>query len=347
MAKLCILDSVGCALAGSKADIGPPVIDLAKYLGERPESPLIGTDNKVSCTNAAFANAEMANALDFDDTYLWSGHVGSTVVQTALAVGCAEHVSGEDLITAVILGYEVSTRIGPLILHPKFLSVKTSGHGFLIFGAAAVAAKLLGLNMEQTTWAMGIAGATTAVYSDEKCCINPLNAELGAPMVKNNYGLFAELGIRAALLAKRGYTGPINILEGEEGFPVMLGAHNYNSTDLEMIVKDLRGSPRIMENWFKPYPCCLDSHPPIDAALQIIEEHQLNLNEIDEFIVKTVSSKALSPNAKAVIPKNLRSAMARKDAQRMLPIRGRSTMYPRIFSGRTAITRASMRRVKI
>lgn len=308
MAKLCILDSIGCTLAGSKTDIGAPVIDLVKDLGGRPESPLLGTEMRTSCTNAAFANAEMANALDFDDTYLWSAHVGSTVVQSALAVGCAEHVSGKDLITAVILGYEVNTRIGPLVLHPKFTSLKTSGHGFVVFGAAAVAAKLHGLDKEQTTWAMGIAGATAPVSSDDKCCINPLNAEIGAPMVKNNYGMAAEMGIRAALLAKRGYTGPIDILEGEKGFPVMLGAHSYNSTDLETIVKDLGGRPRIVENWFKPYPCCLDGHPPIDGALQIMEEHQLNLNEIDEIIVKTVTSKALSLTATDTNPKNIRSA---------------------------------------
>ena len=142
IAKLAIIDSIGCTVAGSKTDIGIAVIDYANSLGGRTESPLLGTEIKTSSTNAAFVNAEMANALDLDDTYPFASHIGSTVVQPAIAVGCAQHSTGKDFLTAIIIGYEVTARIGPIITQPNFKSPKTTGHGFHVFGATAVAAKL-------------------------------------------------------------------------------------------------------------------------------------------------------------------------------------------------------------
>jgi len=305
--KLSILDSIGCALAGSKTAIGAAMIDMTQYLGGRPESPLLGTNLKTSCTNAAFANAEMANALDFDDCYPHSAHVGATVVQTALAIGCAEHVTGKEFITAVILGYETSTRIGPVVQHPKFAPSKTAGHSFMVFGAAAVAAKLLELNATQTTWALGTAGSAAPIPSDEKNCLNPLNVKVGAPLVKNNYGPSAEIAIRAALLAKRGYKGPIDILEGDTGFPVMIGAQNYDPDYLKAAFTDLGERPKILDLQFKPYPSCRHTHSPIEAALHLQEIYNLNPQDIDEITVKMFTSRARHP-LDDVEPKNMTSA---------------------------------------
>lgn len=309
IAKLAIIDSIGCTVAGSKTDIGIAVIDYANSLGGRTESPLLGTELKTSSTNAAFVNAEMANALDLDDTYPFASHIGSTVVQPAIAVGCAQHSTGKDFLTAIIIGYEVTARIGPIITQPNFKSPKTTGHGFHVFGSTAVAAKLFELNAIQTAHALGTAGAAAPVSSDEKVCLNPLNEEWGAPMVKNNYGTISELSIRAALLAKRGYTGPIDIFEGDTGFPVMLGSHSYGINDLKQITADLGPSdPRITNLQFKPYSCCRHCHSPIDATLQIQREHQINPKEIEQIIVKTFASKARAPLTD-VAPKTMQSAV--------------------------------------
>jgi 2-methylcitrate dehydratase PrpD len=312
MAKLSILDSVGCALAGSRTDIGMAIINLVEYLGGRLESPLLGTTEKTSCTNASFANAEMADALDMNDTYPYSSHPGAPIVQSAISVGCAKHVSGEDFVTAVTIGYEIATRIGSFVMNPMFRSSAVSGCGFMIFGVTGLTARLLKLSKHETAMAMGIAGMASPVSSTERGCLNPFNAKNGAPMVKNHYGVMADLGVRSALLAQRGYTGPIDIFEGNTGYPVMFGIQNYTPDHLEQILKNLgtheQRPPRILNLWFKPYPCFIHAHPAIDAALQIQKEQRLNAADIDEIIVKTFSLKA-QPPLNDCDPKTVQSAI--------------------------------------
>ena len=218
-AKTCILDSLGCALGSLKTIIGEKLINLAKYIGGQRQSTIFGTEETTSCNLAAFVNSELVNILDFDDTLV--GHPGSTIIPPAIAVGEITCCTGKELIAATVLGYECDTRIGSALIaeEPR----KCLGMPWQVFGAVTSAGKILNLNEDYMNIAMGVAGSAAPIPSDLKCSLNPLNKQFGMGMVKNNFGYMAETGVRAALLAKMGYTGPYSILEGENGFWKMAG----------------------------------------------------------------------------------------------------------------------------
>lgn len=289
--KRCILDSVGCMLGGSKIRIGRVLTEFAKRIGGREESTIIGNGEMTSCTNAAFVNSELANALDYDDTYV--GHPGATIIPPAISLGEALHSTGKDLILATLVGYEVSLRIGLAIRPTLEREDKVAGfQTWQTFGAAAASAKLLGLNRKTTTMALGIAGAGAPVPSDLKCSINPLNKQIGASMIKNNYGWSSEAGVKAALLAKMGYTGPINIFEGETGFWRFSGS---DRCDFETMTEGLGKENYILRVGFKPYPCCRYIHPAIDASLKIVKEHGIATEDIRKILIKLFSFLTYSP----------------------------------------------------
>jgi hypothetical protein len=113
-AKYLILDNIGCALGGTQTELGRKYLRVSANWKGIPESTVMGTGTRVSCMNAVYVNTQLANVLDFDDTYdLYSpGHPGNAIIQTAVGLGEAIDASGEELLTAVILGYEVCLRIG-------------------------------------------------------------------------------------------------------------------------------------------------------------------------------------------------------------------------------------------
>ncbi len=303
-AKIAIIDSIGCAFAGSQSAIGRPIVDMAIELGGTFESTILGTQSKSTSQNAAWANAESANALDYDDAFPYSGHPGSPIIQTALAFGESLGSSGQKVLTAIILGYEITTRIAIAILPSTDYYGKTSGHSFMTFGTAAVASKLLGLDHTQTTWALGSTAAAAPIPSDKKCTINPYNVQVGAPHVKNNSGHSAMLGIRYSLLAQRGYTGPIDILEGDTGFFRMYGSDNNDPT---LMTKGLGEDYNILKLGFKPWSCCRLYHSILDAAMFIQNEHNVTSDEIEEVLVHTFTVKT-KPPADDIAPKTLQSA---------------------------------------
>ncbi len=277
-AKNCILDSLACAFAGYRTEPSNIIVGLIKHFGGRPESTLIGDGNKVASPYAAYANSMMSNALDYDDTFV--GHPGSTIIPPAVAVGEAYPASGIDLITSVILGYEVSLRIGSAIQPSKERMNLVWGLGtWQTFGSVTVATKLLSLKGEEILDALGIAGANAPVPSTNKTVFPPT-------MVKNNFGVASEVGVTAALLAKRGFSGPHHILDGDKGFWRMYGSDECN---FDLMTKSLGEEYEILKVAFKPYPCCRWLHSAIDASLKIIEENEMKLDNIRRITVKTSS----------------------------------------------------------
>jgi len=192
--KTNILDSIGCTLGGYKTDVGRIVTNVMRRLGGKPVSTLLGSGFKVSCTNAAYANSLMSNALDFDDCF--GGHSGSTIIPPALAIGETFRASGRDLIAAVVVAYEVMGRISAAMEPSREYASKVLGMGtYQTLGAVIAASKLLSLSTSQYLSALGIAGANAPVPSCMKTSLNPV----GATMVKNNYGTASEVGVMSTL----------------------------------------------------------------------------------------------------------------------------------------------------
>ena len=287
IAKRCILDSIGCILAGSKTIAGGVAIEVAREAGGKPQSTLFGTGEKTSTATAAFANAIMANALDFDD--VWFGHPGATVIPSAIAVGEALDVSGQELLTAILAGYEVSMRIAKAI-QPSYGRRHTVwGAGtWQVFGSVCAAGKLLHLDEEQFTMALGIAGCNAPVPANMKS----LYGIAGATMVKNNFGTAAMSGVISTFFAQRGFTGPPDILDGEKGFWRIYGS---DRCDFGGMTRRLGETNEILKLSFKPYPLCRYTHAAVDGLLNLVEAHKIACSEIREILIRVPRHITVSP----------------------------------------------------
>ena len=220
MVKLATLDSIGCILGAHTSQIGKIVTEVFYNLGGSKESKIIGTRYQTSCMNASFVNSTLANVLDFDDTYLWFGHPGATVIPPAIAVGEKTNANGKDILLATLLGYEVSTRIGLGVIPTEKRLNSVWGIGtWQTIGSVVAAAKLMKLNRKEIVNALGIAGSNAPVPSVMKT----VWGSFGPTMVKNNYGCAAAVGVLAALLAEKGFNGPKDIFDGDSGFWIMHG----------------------------------------------------------------------------------------------------------------------------
>ena len=272
-AKRFILDSVGVAIAGSSAPGCREVADLVKEWGGKPEATLLIYGGKVPSPSAAMANSMMMHALDFDDALDESAlHAHISVLPAALAVAESEgKVSGEDLITAVTLGVDLVCRLGLATMRP-LAWIRSATCGF--FGAAAAAGKVMGLDGEQMSNALGV--AYSQVSGNAQCLVD------GGLVKRMQPAFAARAGVLSACLAQRGITGARHFLEGQYGFFNLYEGGDYEGKRLlEGLGKRFEGTKLSI----KPYPSCRMTHAAIDAALAIREEHGFETANIEEIIV--------------------------------------------------------------
>lgn len=256
-----VLDTLGNALAACGEEFGRAVLQVAADLGGPPEATLLGTGRRVAAANAALANATLAHGLDFDDTREDAiVHTGCVAVTTALAVGEARGVGGRAVLEAVLAGVEVMCRVGlavPGALHARhFHPTAVAG----AFGAAAVAAKLRGLDEDQLVHAFGICGSQASGVIEYLVD--------GAWTKRLHPGWAAHAGVVAAQLAGAGFTGPATVLEGAHGlYEAFAGGHD--AARLRALLDGLGHAWEIAQLTFKPYPCGSIAQPYMDCALEL------------------------------------------------------------------------------
>ena len=272
-----ILDTLGVAVAGSDASGIKEIISLVRDWGGKRESTLIMQGIKGPCHYAALANSTMGHALDYDDAHeKVILHAGVVLIPPALAL--AErlgNVNGRELLTAITLGIDLVSRLGEASnISPSELGfMYTSVYG--VFGSAGVTGKLLHLNTDQMVNAFGIAYSQAA--GNFQCIID------GALTKRLQAGFAASNGLLSSLLAKEGFTGAINSLEGDKGLFQVYLRGEYN---LMPLTRDLGRHFASVDLSFKPYPCCRNCHPFIDAALALMSEHDIQVNDIEEIAVR-------------------------------------------------------------
>ncbi|MBN8872864.1 MAG: MmgE/PrpD family protein [Rhodospirillales bacterium] len=253
-------DTLGCALGGSGAPGLPELLKLYRSWQGAPEARLLLVGGGLPAPQAAFIHAAMAHALDYDDTYDAGGsiHPGASVLGAALAMADLRGgVSGQELILAAALGLDVSCRIArAATLDRGWHRTSTIG----VFGATAVAGKLLGLSAAQLHQAFGIALSSAA--GSRQCILD------GALTKRFQAGQGASAGLIAALLAADGFTGAIDVFGGRFGFYELYQPNGY---DLAPLTLDLGRRFMGEEVSFKPYPCGRPLHAGIDAALALHE----------------------------------------------------------------------------
>jgi 2-methylcitrate dehydratase PrpD len=253
-AKRSLMNFFAVALAGCRT--GPVEIalrSLAEFSGGK-QATLVGRTERIDALSAAFLNAAGANVYDFCDTHLRTViHPSAPVVPALLAAAELRRVSGPDLLLALVLGNEVQARIG-LAISPSHYNrgwhiTSTCG----VFGAASGAGKLLGLDERQMVWALG----TAATQSSGLCeC-------LGTPAKSVSVGNAARNGLWSALLAEKGFDGPLEPLAGVQGFYNAL----HETPDLPLVTEGLGESWEIVATSYKPYPCGFVIHPVLDCVL--------------------------------------------------------------------------------
>jgi 2-methylcitrate dehydratase PrpD len=230
-------------------------------------APIIGRGERVDMLTAAFINAASGNVLDFDDTHIPTViHPTAPVAPALLALASARRVSGADLLNAFVLGVEIECRIGNAVSPAHYRRgwhiTATCG----VFGAAAAAGKLLGLDARRLVWALGNASAQSS----------GLVETLGSMAKSIGVGNAARNGLFSALLAERGFAGPDLPLEGRRGFIAVMS----DGGDPAPLTKRFGNSWEILRNAYKPYPCGVVLNPVIDAALELRERHGLQADQI-------------------------------------------------------------------
>lgn len=272
--KMCVLDTLGTALFGSTRKCGKIVIEFTREMQCEKHSTIIGYDLKTCAPYASLANGTMAHSFELDDTYIPAmHHPGCVVIPAALSIGEKEHLNGEEIIGAVVAGYEVMNRIGDCFAGTDtmrgFFATGTNG----TFGAAAAAGKLLDLKEDQMMSALGIAG-NQATGLLECLWDGGMTKRLAA-------GAASQSGVTAALLAEKGLTGPTTIIEGKYGY---CKTHS-DKYDLSKLTENMGQSYSILSTAFKLYSCCKALHSPIDAMIDLVKERNLKPDDVEEVVI--------------------------------------------------------------
>ncbi len=278
-ARYLMLDSIGCALGALQTETGKKYLRLAETWDKGTGSRVIGSGLQVSCMNAAFVNTQLANVLDFDDTYdlYLPAHPGNTLVHTALALGDALGASGQEVLTALVLGYEVSLRAGRAggaidWQEPFFTSA-------MVMGTAAVSSKLLNLSQQEVAAALSHAQEWIVPSRREKF---DMPGTLVIPEVKSNFGLDAIKGILAARQAQVRLASWETLLEKGLKDWYLAGGEVKGYHEL---AADLGTIYRIMEVSFKPTPSCRLTHAAVTALWQALDGKPVKNEDIQEIII--------------------------------------------------------------
>jgi 2-methylcitrate dehydratase PrpD len=237
-----------------------------------PKASVFGTDLRTSAPEAAFANGVAAHGIDFDDTHKFV-HPGCAVVPAVLALAEHRDASGADVLAALAAGYEVSIRVA------FAAGVEHRLRGFHptgtcnVFGAAAGAARILGLDATTTASAIGAASSMSGGLTQYRLD--------GAANKHLHGGLAARSGVLSALLAEQGFHGTAHALDGELGY---LNLYS-DGGDLAALTGGLGDRFDLLDTDFKPYPSCRQSHAPVDLAMQASTGHGIKADQVEKITV--------------------------------------------------------------
>lgn len=263
-----LLNLCGCAIGASRHETVENALGaIVPFAGERQAS-VLGRHERLDVLNAALVNGISSHVLDFDDTHVKAIHPSAPVWPALLALAEWRGISGADLVHAYILGVEAECRIG-LSVVPEHYDVGWHITGTVgVFGAAAAAGKILGLNERQMTWALGIAATQSSglreMFGSMCKCLHP--------------GRAAQGGLQAAFLASRNFTSSEHGIEAPRGFGHVLST----KFDPAFITAKWGEKFELSSNMYKPFACGLVVHGVIDGCIQLRNEFGLTAEMIEK-----------------------------------------------------------------
>ena len=276
-AKAAIIDCLGCALAGSKEPLADVLVNYLADLGGKPAATVIGHGFKTSTPEAGLINGAMSHALDYDDiTFITKTHPSAVLIPAALPVAEEVGASGRDMLLAYLVGFEVACAVGDAISPAYFDDLGWHPTGPLgALGASAAAARLLGLDTEQTAMAISLGASQSS----------GLRQNFGTMTKPFHAGHACKSGITAAKLVQGGFTAGTDALEGRFGF--MRAFSGGNDYDPEKAAASLGSRCFMIEPGIeiKKYPCCGSAHLALDATARILDRSPLNAADIEKIDV--------------------------------------------------------------
>ncbi len=282
-AKDCLIDTVGACVLGAQMPWTQTVIEYAKRNSALGESSVMGTAIKLRAPFACLANGAASHAFELDPLCEPSVgmHPGAALAVPGLAIAQGRKLSGRELITAYVAGFEVLYRIGQATrLSPEKLGFHAPGV-MGVYGSSCVAAKLFYESATQMAHAFGIAGSMSSGLMEF--------SKSGGLVKRLHLGRAAEGGFMAAALARDGYTGPAEVLEGK------YGSLNTFCRDAapEFMTQDLGNVWHTMKTKFKRFACHSHAQVPVSLVLELKAKHGIGGDDVAG-ITLAVNEKSLS-----------------------------------------------------
>jgi 2-methylcitrate dehydratase len=282
MAKRFLLDSIGCALAAVKLRDIQASYNYVQQLGGKKQASIIWYGDKTNLPNAALMNSLLIRAMDYNDIY-WKNDPchPSDIIPAALAPGEYRGVSGKELVTAIVIAYELEMRLC-LAANPGIREVGWHHASLTQFVSPLVAGRMLGLSEDQMVSAVGIAGSSHFTLGGVVASHLTNMKNAADPMA-------TEAGVRAAMLAAAGYSGPLEVFEGKESLFEVLSSVRWNRN---AFVDRLGEEFLINQCSFKAFPTEALTHQPITATLETMLENKIDSHEVREILVETTNRGA-------------------------------------------------------
>jgi len=276
-AKRFLLDSVGCAFSALDNKDTQAVYDYIQDLGGKKQATIIGWGTK-----ANLPQATLMNSLDYNDIY-WEQDPShpSDIIPAVLSTGEFMKKNGKGILLGIVLAYELEMRLC-LAAFPGVREIGWHHATLTQLVSPVVAGRMLGLNEEEIVAAIGISGSSHFT----------LGGVVAGHLtnMKNTADPFSvEAGVRAALLASKGCTGPVEVFEGKEGLFEVLDKVKW---DKDILTKGLGDKFLINQCGYKAFPTEALTHQPITAALEVMQENNIDSQEVKEVLVETTTRGA-------------------------------------------------------
>jgi len=333
-ARHCLLDFLGCALAGSREPLTGILLESVARSEDGGAAALIGRRERTTWLAAALVNGAAGHALDFDDTHtVMSGHPSAPVLPALLALVESEGAGGPRLLGALVAGIELECRLGALLGPGHYAAGFHATATLGAFGAAAASAHLLGLDEEQWLHALGLAGTQAA----------GLKSAFGSMAKPLHAGRAAETGLLAALLARGGFTASPAILEAPQGFAATHAGAEPRSEALERWA----GRFLVRDTLFKYHAACYLTHAAIEAASRLRTRHAFAPERIARVEVRVdpsllavcnVAEPRTGLEGKFSLRATTAMALLGGIAQRLVRLRDRVAVVPVAGTGPTRTT---------
>jgi len=267
------IDTIACSLAGMAED-APHILLGIPGVAESPGPATIWAgDRRTSVLDAALVNGTASHTLDYDDVSgVMGGHPSAMLVPSMIALGESLGSSGRDLALAYVVGYETECRIARGVHFHHYDKGWHPTATIGIFGTVAAASRMLGLTIEQTAVALGLAASLAS----------GLKANFGTMTKPLHVGHASRNGLFAVYMARAGFTANAGTFEHKQGFlDVFNGPGTY---DASRVLGDWYAPPECEgpgEPGLKPYPCCGSTHASVNRMLHLATTFDLHADEIE------------------------------------------------------------------